>query len=115
MSEPAIDQNVFSVLKDTVGADFIGELIDAFFEDASKMFAELRQSLAAQDSESFRRAAHSLKSTSATFGATKLSELSRELESMGREKNLNIGNRLQVLEETYRGVESQLKVLRLSV
>ena len=47
------------------------------------MLAELRTALGAQDADTFRRAAHSLKSNSNTFGATKLAEMARDLELGG--------------------------------
>ena len=47
------------------------------------MLAELRSARAAGDAERFRRAAHSLKSNSNTFGALALGALARELELNG--------------------------------
>jgi HPt (histidine-containing phosphotransfer) domain-containing protein len=104
--------NTFNALKESTGADFIGELIDAFLDDAPTALKQMRTALANGDVDTFRREAHSLKSNAATFGAMELSALAKELESMGRENNLNIGGRLEVLEETYRQVESQLKALK---
>lgn len=53
-----------------------------------------------------------MKSNAATFGAMELSILAKELENLGRENNLEIGNRLEVMEEAFRQVESQLRVLK---
>jgi HPt (histidine-containing phosphotransfer) domain-containing protein len=108
----SIDMNTFNALKESTGADFIGELIDAFLDDAPDGLSQMRTALANGDVDTFRREAHSLKSNAATFGAMELSALAKELELMGRENNLNIGDRLEVLEETYRQVESQLKALK---
>lgn len=107
-----IDLNIFNSLKESTGADFIGELIDTFLDDAPDLLNQMQTALADNDVDSFRRAAHSLKSNAATFGAMDLSALAKELESMGREKNLDIGNRLEVLEETFRQVENQLRALK---
>jgi HPt (histidine-containing phosphotransfer) domain-containing protein len=52
------------------------------------LLTSLQQALAGQDSEQFRQAAHSIKSTSNSFGALKLGALAKELEMMGRERNL---------------------------
>ena len=98
-------------MKDATGADFIGELVQAFLEDAPTQIAQMQSALTGQDAESFRRAAHTLKSNAATFGATDLSGLARELEMLGREKNLEVGNRLQVLEEAFDQVKNQLNEL----
>lgn len=107
----SIDLKVFNELKDATGADFIGELVQAFLEDAPTQIAQMQSALTGQDAESFRRAAHTLKSNAATFGATDLSGLARELEMLGREKKLEVGNRLQVLEEAFDQVKNQLNEL----
>jgi HPt (histidine-containing phosphotransfer) domain-containing protein len=83
MMKDAIDLAVFRELQDTAGADFVGELVETFFEEAPSMLAELREARAAADAERFRRAAHSLKSNSNTFGATMLGRLARALELKG--------------------------------
>lgn len=107
-----IDMNTFNSLKENAGTEFVSELIDTFFEDTINLTEQMRTALAVKDAESFRRAAHSLKSNAATFGATQLASLARELEGMGRENNLEIGNKLEVLEEAFQKVKSQLIELR---
>jgi HPt (histidine-containing phosphotransfer) domain-containing protein len=109
---PVLDLNTFNTLKESTGEDFIAELIDAFLDDAVTQMDELKSALAANDAETFRRAAHSLKSNAATFGATDLNALARELEMMGREKNLAVGNKLEVLKEAFEFVKRQLNELR---
>jgi HPt (histidine-containing phosphotransfer) domain-containing protein len=109
---PAIDKATFEDLKQISGADFINELIDAFLEDAPNMISEMETALAARNAESFRRNAHSLKSNANTFGATELAGLAKELEMMARENNLEIGNRLEVLKETFRNVAEELEEMR---
>ena len=105
-----IDSFVFESLKQMVGTDFIGELVATFLEDAPRMLEELRTSLAANDVETFRRAAHSMKTNAATFGATELAELAKALEMLGRSDNLReVGNLLEVLEEAYTQAASGLK------
>lgn len=107
-----IDINTFNTLKDSTGEDFINELIDAFLDDTPNLFAQMRSALKSGDAESFRRAAHSMKSNAATFGAMQLSALAKELEAFGRENNLNVGNRLDAMEESFRQVNMQLKSLK---
>jgi HPt (histidine-containing phosphotransfer) domain-containing protein len=70
----------FRELQDTAGADFVAELVDTFFEEAPGMLAALRTAQASGDADAYRRAAHSLKSNSLTFGATRLAAMARELE-----------------------------------
>ena len=109
---PVLDLNTFNTLKENTGEDFIAELIDAFLDDAVTQMNEMKSALKGGDAETFRRAAHSLKSNAATFGATDLQALARELEMMGREKNLAVGNKLDVLKEAFELVKRQLSELR---
>ena len=110
---PAIDRATFEELKQMSGADFINELIDAFLEDAPLMIQNMRTAAATGDVESFRRNAHSLKSNAQTFGATELGRLAKELETMGRENNLEVGNRWEVLKDEFETVVLELTGLRL--
>jgi len=83
MNPSEIDAGVFAELKQTAGADFVGELVDTFLDEAPQMLAELRDAQAAASAERFRRAAHSLKSNANTFGALRLGEMARALELGG--------------------------------
>ena len=74
---------LFAELQDAAGADFVVELVNTFLEEAPGMLAELRVAQAAGNAEAFRRAAHSLKSNSNTFGATQLGLMARDLELGG--------------------------------
>ena len=47
MTAPTIDAATFAELQASAGADFVGELIDTFFEEAPTMLAELTSALAA--------------------------------------------------------------------
>lgn len=109
---PVIDRATFEELKQISGADFINELIDAFLDDGPHMINQMEAALAAGDVESFRRNAHSLKSNANTFGATELGVLSKELETMGKEKNLNVGNKLDGLKQEFHRVAEELKGMR---
>ena len=83
MNEQPIDLATFESLKDTAGADFVGELTDTFLAEAPVMLAELERARAAGDAERFRRTAHSLKSNSNTFGALELGRMAKALELSG--------------------------------
>jgi HPt (histidine-containing phosphotransfer) domain-containing protein len=83
MSDAAIDPAVLRELQDTAGADFVADLVQTFLQEAPVMLAELRSARAAADAERFRRAAHSLKSNSNTFGASTLGAMARALELKG--------------------------------
>ena len=83
MSQPVIDPHVFDELQATAGADFVVDLVETFAEEAPSLLAELRSALSDGAAERFRRAAHSLKSNSSTFGATRMAEMARALELGG--------------------------------
>jgi HPt (histidine-containing phosphotransfer) domain-containing protein len=107
-----IDPVTFENLKQMVGPDFIHELVATFLEDGPHMLNELRTSLDTRDAETFRRAAHSMKTNAATFGATELAELAKALEMLGRANTLNeVGNLLDALDEAYSQAASGLKGL----
>jgi histidine phosphotransfer protein HptB len=80
MPASEIDLPTFEELKASAGAEFVTELVGTFLEEAPQMLAELRSARAAGAAERFRRAAHSLKSNSNTFGALRLGGLARDLE-----------------------------------
>ena len=108
-----IDMTTFQTLKEVSGEDFIGELINTFLEDAPRLISEMKSALSASDADAFRRAAHSFKSNSATFGANRLSELARELEMIGKENKLGeAGGRLTALEQTYQSAAKELTGLK---
>ncbi len=110
---PIIDQTTFNELKQMSGAEFINELIDTFLDDAPKMTHELRSALDANDADSFRRAAHSLKSNAATFGASQLAEQAKELERLGKENKLaETADRLKSLEEAVASACEELKRMK---
>lgn len=83
MGDDLIDPTIFTELQQSVGAEFVVELVDAFLEEAPQMLTEMREALAGQSAEPFRRAAHSLKTNANTFGALALGVQARELEQGG--------------------------------
>ena len=107
-----IDQTTFEKLKHDVGGDFIGELVETYCSETPQLIAKLRYALEVNDSDTFRRAAHSIKATSSTFGALSLGELAKELEMMGRAGDL-AGAQVKVdrLVDEYDRVQQALKDL----
>ena len=108
MSEPVIDMTVFTELQEAAGAEFVAELVATFLEEAPPMLAELRNAQAAGLVDVFRRAAHSLKSNSNTFGATRLGEMARDLELGGLSADTAP---LDALDAEYQRVATALKEL----
>jgi HPt (histidine-containing phosphotransfer) domain-containing protein len=113
MSAPMIDPATFEALKATTGAEFALELVDTFLEEAPAMLDDLRRALAASDADAFRRAAHSLKSNSYTFGALTLGAMARELELTGVASAIASGGTpLAALADEYGRVAAALAELR---
>jgi HPt (histidine-containing phosphotransfer) domain-containing protein len=113
MTAPAIDRATFEALEKTTGTEFSRELVDTFLEEAPTMLNDLRDALGAQDADRFRRAAHSLKSNSNTFGALTLGAMARDLELSGVSKAIEGGGRsLDALAQEYSRVAAALTELR---
>ncbi len=108
MAEDLIDHTTFTELQQTVGAEFVVELVDTFLEEAPQMLAELRSALAAGAAEPFRRAAHSLKTNANTFGALVLGNQARALEQGGLPANIKA---LDVLDAIYAETTTKLQAL----
>jgi HPt (histidine-containing phosphotransfer) domain-containing protein len=108
-----IDGATFADLKDMMGADFVGEIIDTYNEETAALVEQLRQALAAQDAATFGRCAHSIKSSSASLGALNLAEQARELELMGKAGDLSgAGPRVERLTADFALVSRSLEELR---
>lgn len=110
MADMVIDPATFAELQEAAGADFVGELIDTFLEEAPQMLAELRAAQAAGSADAFRRAAHSIKSNANTFGALRLGERALTLELGGL---VSDAADVDALEAEYAGAAAALKALSL--
>lgn len=112
MTASPIDLAAFRDLQETAGRDFVRELLATFLEEAPGMFADLEGGLAAREADRFRRAAHSLKSNSLSFGAVALGGLARELELAGVEAVAGRGgDPLAVLREEFARTAAALSEL----
>jgi histidine phosphotransfer protein HptB len=84
MSAPVIDAAILAELEESAGADFVAELVGTFLEETPALLDELDRARAAADVDAYRRAAHSIKSNSLTFGALALGDLARSIELQGQ-------------------------------
>lgn len=80
----ALDWDALERLRDSLGDEFLAELAGAFLDDAPAQLTTLRGAFGRGDAEEARRAAHTLKSNGATFGAEGFAELCRELEEKAK-------------------------------
>jgi len=83
------DRAAFERLRTAMGAGFLDELLPTFVEDSRELVGTMRRALGAKDADSFRRAAHSLKSNAASFGAMTLSTLAKDLEALAKSGSLD--------------------------
>ena len=86
----ALETDAVRALYELVGedAEMFDELVVTFLEDGPQRIAELRRAVEVGDSVVAGRAAHTLKTNGATFGATELTSLCRQLEAAARADEL---------------------------
>jgi HPt (histidine-containing phosphotransfer) domain-containing protein len=84
--EPVLDLNVIDELRASTGDDeaFLHELVEAYVAEVADHIAGITAAAAAGDAAAIVRPAHTLKSSSATFGAMRLAALCRRIEEAGR-------------------------------
>ena len=87
MDVPVLDQGVLDELRESVGGDeeFVRELVATYIEEAGPNVAAMADAAASGDATAIVRPAHTMKSTSASVGAMRLSAICRDLEAAGRE------------------------------
>ena len=110
-----IDRPTLDALLESFGGDreFLGEMLDTFFADSPQQIAAARAGLAAGDCEVVRRAAHSLKSNCANFGALGLSARCKELEFLAKGGSLDGADEmLSAIEAGYAEVQAALEAIR---
>ncbi|HVS17560.1 MAG TPA: Hpt domain-containing protein [Planctomycetota bacterium] len=91
-SRPVLDLEVVDSLRaldDEGGPSLFLELIDLFVEDAAAQLQSMQSALAAGDVKTIERAAHTLKSSSANIGASRMSGICFEIERLGRAGSLD--------------------------
>ena len=80
-------ENIRSTEPDGSG-DILKRILGLYLDDSPKLLSQLKNAVEQGDTESVRRTAHSLKSSSANVGANHLSSLLAKLELRGREESL---------------------------
>jgi CheY-like chemotaxis protein len=87
-SAQVLDASALERLRDTLGkqADILlPTLVKSFIDDGTRLLNEASRALQQKNAQDLRRAAHTLKSNGATFGAMMLSTVAKQLEQLGRE------------------------------
>jgi len=83
---PTLDEGILREILESTGDDiiFVRELIQTYLADTPALLEGMTAAVEADDAAALVRPAHTLKSSSATVGASRLSSVARELEMGGR-------------------------------
>jgi signal transduction histidine kinase/ligand-binding sensor domain-containing protein/DNA-binding response OmpR family regulator len=82
--------------------DLVCHVVEIYLKDSPRLISAAQTAAVAGDFETLRRNAHALKSSSAHIGAARLSQLAKELEARGRNRNLqDVDQLVQQVEEVY--------------
>ena len=116
MEQSLIEREIENKAKkwiDEYGEDFLVELIDVYLNDTPNRLRQLRQAFDGDDTATFVREAHTLKSSSANVGAMGLSALAKEMEFAGRDGEIEkMATELNHLEEEFAQVKAVLETVR---
>ena len=113
--QSALDNVVLDELRESVGddADFFAELIDTFVADAPGQLEPLRGSAGSGDAAGARRAAHTLKGGSLTFGGKELASLCQQAETAAGAGDLEaVLAQVDGIDREWRRVQAQLLAVR---
>ncbi len=111
----SIDAQVIQKFKQMVGENaeaILVEIIDCYLEDAPKYLENIANAISQNNQSELRQASHTLKSSSATLGATNLAAICQELETLSRTSHTKDGlDKLPQLQAEYKQVEAALHLL----
>ena len=112
-NSPAISDTEFQSLVEMIGPDMpdvLVDLLDTYLEESSGLVDEIRNGERQGDFNSILRPSHSLKSSSASIGALRLSKLCADLEShlRGGLPGLDVPKQVQQIESEFSRVQSAL-------
>lgn len=93
-------------------ADFVIELIDLYLDEVPRLFDSLHTAIENNDRASAKRAAHSLRGSSANLGVLQLASIASELEHLDNPCGTFAITLLQSLEREFRQVKEILTAER---
>ena len=109
-----VDRAALDNLLETTGGDpaFLAELIETYLTDSLDLLATMELAVSGSTADQLRRAAHSLKSNSASFGARGLAGLCQEFEQQARDGRLDGAvARLAQVNSAFVEVERELRLV----
>jgi HPt (histidine-containing phosphotransfer) domain-containing protein len=96
----------------TLGQAQVKELVQIYLTELTTRCETIKQAIISQDLSVLSREGHTIKSSSATFGANSLQALGKELEACGY--NDDLATALLVAERLLPCAEATMKVMALS-
>lgn len=114
---PAISEAEFQALVEMVGSDMpevLVDLLDTYLVESAGLVSAIREGYNAGNFESMLRPAHSLKSSSASIGAMRLSKLCADLEGFlrGNLLELDVPRQVEQIESEFDRAQAELVVER---
>lgn len=109
----AIDGDALNELREMLGPDdpaLLHELMVDFLDDAVRLMDVITTSVASGEASKMERAAHTLKSSSAMFGAMAFSDQCKALEYLGKANDLtDVPGKVTQLKASFEHVEAELQ------
>ncbi|MGB7445073.1 MAG: response regulator [Coleofasciculaceae cyanobacterium] len=90
-AEIVINRQVLQDLREVMGegaGECLASLIDIYLDETPSLLQKMAWAVTEQEPETIQQIAHTLKSSSASLGATTLSKLCTELESLGKSQTI---------------------------
>jgi two-component system, sensor histidine kinase and response regulator len=108
-----IDRNALDIiasLQPPGSENILRKVISSYLDSSLALTRSVREAVKGTDFDALHRAAHTLKSSSASLGALVFSEICKDLEMMGRDKTIEgAKDRLRALEQEYERVREALE------
>jgi CheY-like chemotaxis protein len=91
-------------------SDFLTNIVEQFIKDTGKLIQEMKAAVRASDAPALKVAAHTLKSSSASLGATDLSSLCKQVQTIAAEGSVEPAEFVVVqIENEFAGVIAALR------
>jgi HPt (histidine-containing phosphotransfer) domain-containing protein len=97
------------IIQDRGNPGLLKKVIGLYFQEAPKLLQRLRDASGRDDSKGMQQAAHALKSSSASLGASRLARICEEMEALARsEETAKARPLITLLENEYSQVHAAL-------
>ena len=111
-TDEILDEAAFTGFLDSLGGDvdFLSELVEAYLTSSPDLMGSMRQAIASGEAPALQRAAHSLKTGSASFGVLAFAAQCKELEEFAKSGELaGAKAKVTALEAAYDQVAAALQ------